>query len=124
MEPKTCPTESLLLADLLSISVIFTSTIKPLVFYGHYFMQFKVVLTDLIYGNLKELCRGTSEIRVSWYIYTKCDRNRDRYRNQVESIASNRKVHTGPRQEQGQGPTVSYGANPCTSPVAFSWETS
>ena len=83
MEPKTCPTESLLLADLLSISVIFTSTIKPPVFYGHYFMQFKVVSTDLRNGNLTELCHGTSEIRVSLYIYTEWERERDRYRNQV-----------------------------------------
>ena len=103
MEPKTRPSEALLLADLLSISVIFTSTIEPSVFYGHYFMQFKVVLTDLRNGNLTELCRGTTEIRFSWFIYTEWKRERDRYRNQVESIASNRKVHTGPRQEQEQG---------------------
>ena len=58
---------------------------------------------------------------VTWYIHTVRERDRDRYRDQMESIVLCRNVHTGSRQIPGPGPIVSYcaGPVPCTGPIPF-----
>ena len=46
-----------------------------------------------------------------WYIHTAREQDWDWYKDQMESTVPYTNVHTGPRQGQGPGPTVSYCAS-------------
>ena len=56
-------------------------------------------------------------IEATWHIHIAGER--DRYRDQVESIVLCRNVHTDSRQIPGPGPIVSYcaGPVPCTGSI-------